>query len=279
MKRGIFKCVFLLLPILTSISTAGHASAGRPDADRCRQARLAPLDGVVEIYGPDVFAIELPAAGRLMVNAVPPAGGVDVNVARVDCGGHGTSSVLRALTLDGFVVDVHGPVTVYVDVWPQDFRRPLADHRLVVRFSEGLDARDLLRAKTGIEEPEPEPEPDGLTRLCPAPAVDDHDDVVFCASPLVEEVTGWIDRGEVDVFEFDLGQRQMVSLEAVSETDVVGALYDARGHRLKVDAAGDSGFLIVRTLAAGRYFLRVAGALGAPGAYTVRLSKLDGQSR
>ena len=134
-----------------------------------------------------------------------------------------------------------------------------------------------------IEEPEPDPEPiGGVAELCDSGAPDDHDDLFVCPTSLLAGTAtsgslagSWGD--DSDVFTFTLRRARTVLLETRGETDTLGALYDARGHRLAVDddGTGGPGFRLVKTLSPGRYHLRLAGAGGAEGKYTLAFELMD----
>lgn len=82
--------------------------------------------------------------------------------------------------------------------------------------------------------------------------------------------------GDVDYFRFTLTSRTTVTLSTAGSTDVVGYLYNASGSQLAFndDGAGYPNFRIVTTLAAGTYYVKVAGySSSITGAYTLSLSR------
>ncbi len=120
-----------------------------------------------------------------------------------------------------------------------------------------------------------------LHQLCRSGEVDDHGDSFTCATFLGpgqrgsgEIGNGWGD--DIDMFRFRLGGRseadlQTVEIETAGEVDTLGGLYDHLGQRLDRAAGGGEGanFRIVTTLRPGTYFVRVEGASGAGGFYTL----------
>jgi len=80
-----------------------------------------------------------------------------------------------------------------------------------------------------------------------------------------------------DTFTFVLATHETVRLETRGEIDTYGMLYAADGRRLAADADGGRGrnFRITRTLAPGRYYLRIA-ATALPGAaYELRTATVN----
>jgi hypothetical protein len=114
-----------------------------------------------------------------------------------------------------------------------------------------------------------------LCRLGPSP--DDHGDSFACATAVQpgDQASGSITPGDRDVFAFSLETGGTVEIQSDGGTDVAGRLYDETGTLL--DSDDDSGpglgFLISRTLPAGRYFVRVESSHGAAGAYTLSLDQ------
>ena len=94
---------------------------------------------------------------------------------------------------------------------------------------------------------------------------DDHGDSFATATPVSigDTVPGVLTPGDEDYFEFSVsadGSRLGVFTQGT--TDAVGTLYDGNGSRLADDADSGEGdnFHIIRTLDAGRYYLRVFGS-------------------
>lgn len=93
---------------------------------------------------------------------------------------------------------------------------------------------------------------------------DDHGDTFGCASPLdaggriaAELANGWGD--DEDVFRFRLGRLETVAVEAAGDAAPRIALYDRFGQRLETAGFDGGRARVVRTLAAGDYFVRVSG--------------------
>jgi pre-peptidase len=108
--------------------------------------------------------------------------------------------------------------------------------------------------------------------VCHLGDVDDHGESFLCATPIAIDASdsGEIDSStadDVDVFTFILGATTTVTIESTGSTDVDGSLFDGQGTFIAADADSGSGanFLISRSLAAGRYYVRVEGADGAYG--------------
>jgi len=116
--------------------------------------------------------------------------------------------------------------------------------------------------------------------LCRQDAAADADAHFACAVPLsFGEAAGEI-AGEThddhDVLTFVLAAQRTVRLETRGDVTTVGALYDRRGQRLALAGDGEElGSRLVRTLAAGRYFVRVEGRHGAAGTYTLSVAALS----
>ena len=80
--------------------------------------------------------------------------------------------------------------------------------------------------------------------------------------------------GDLDFFRFTLATRTTVTVTTTGTTDTWGQLYNASGTLLTYDddGAGYPNFRIVRTLAAGTYYVRVSGySQTVTGAYTLRI--------
>ncbi len=141
------------------------------------------------------------------------------------------------------------------------------------------------------DEPEPDPLVDPCTGrkclledICRANTADDHGGISRCATPtlLGQEIgaeirNGWGD--DADVFSFDIDALTSVRIETTGAGDTLGALFDRRGYRLKVDNDGGiaGNFRIVKTLSAGRYYVRVEGSHGTEGAYSLLVEALGSE--
>lgn len=269
--------LFTLFAILTILPLP--ASGEEPAS--CGQA--VPLARTDSFYGygdtagaVEYFAVDVPWAGVLVVEAVTPVSAVvepklalfDQRCRPVERAGKGFTVIERRIS--GIVVAIKAPGTWRVGVAAQDPRQALGDYRLLTRFVEVT--------KGGVEEPDPDPEPDGLTTGCQYGEIDDHGDTLSCATELLpgEKTMGELGRNDGDVFQFVLARQRTVSIESFGDTDARGALYDHHGHRLAFDgdSVDGSGIRIVRTLGPGRYFVRVEGAGGAEGVYTLRVTDL-----
>ena len=137
---------------------------------------------------------------------------------------------------------------------------------------------------TTAEDPcerEPVPEPArarlGTTARDLCARRDDHAELALCATALrfAEERAGRLEApwgDDVDTFTFTLSEVRTVEFSSTGDIDTFATLFDAGGHRLATDDDSGEGenFRLVKTLAPGRYWLRVAGTGGAEGVYTVR---------
>lgn len=101
---------------------------------------------------------------------------------------------------------------------------------------------------------------------------DDHGDSIAAATPasIGDTVPGALTPGDEDYFEFPVptdGFRLGVFTQGT--TDAVGTLYDGNGTRLADDDDSGEGdnFHVIRTLDAGRYYVRVAGGYGREAGY------------
>jgi hypothetical protein len=114
---------------------------------------------------------------------------------------------------------------------------------------------------------------------CGGPSGDDHGDSAGCATRLCLGSTA--EDGEIgsytvpdeDFFTFYLASAQTVTVESSGLTDVRADLYDEDGAHLASDDDSGTGanFLLVESLPAGRYFLRLLGTASATGSYTVEV--------
>jgi hypothetical protein len=115
--------------------------------------------------------------------------------------------------------------------------------------------------------------------LCPGGG--DQGDTLFCAAPLTSGVTAYgalasADDDDDDYFTFVLSSVKTVVIESSGSVNTFGSLYDADGILIANsddDGDGDN-FRLVRSLTAGRYFVRVEGVSGAEGSYDLDLGLL-----
>lgn len=110
--------------------------------------------------------------------------------------------------------------------------------------------------------------------LCPSGG--DQGDTALCGADLSigASPSGALDDGggendDDDFFTFVLTVKKTVEIESTGSVDTFGSLYDIQGNRLSIDDDEGSGdnFRLVKTLNAGRYFVRVEGVGGAEGSY------------
>ena len=101
---------------------------------------------------------------------------------------------------------------------------------------------------------------------------DDHGDSTTAATPVSvgDTVPGVLTPGDQDYFEFPVStDGSRLSVFTQGTTDAVGTLYD--GNRARMADDDDSGegdnFHIIRTLDAGRYYVRVSGGYGREAGY------------
>lgn len=116
-----------------------------------------------------------------------------------------------------------------------------------------------------------------LFDACVGPSGDDHGDSAGCATQLClgaaaedGEIGSYADPDE-DFFTFYLASAQTVTIESTGLTDVAAELYDENGAHVASDDDSGTGvnFLLVESLPAGRYFVRVVGTDAATGSYTI----------
>jgi pre-peptidase len=108
---------------------------------------------------------------------------------------------------------------------------------------------------------------------------DDYGDSFLCAEPIAIDgsANGAISvpgtTSDYDVFTFSLNSAATLTLESSGSTDVAGSLYDNDGVLLESNDNGGSSpnFRIVRSLSAGRYYLRVQG-VSDDGSYSLSVS-------
>ncbi len=112
--------------------------------------------------------------------------------------------------------------------------------------------------------------------LCRLGKTDDHGDNFSCATSTAPGriETGAVTAADQDLFMFMLTSPATVKIESLGDTDVEGNLYSEDGELLVSDDDGGAGlnFLILQTLAPGRYFVGAAGTDAAEGGYTVSFS-------
>jgi Bacterial pre-peptidase C-terminal domain len=120
-----------------------------------------------------------------------------------------------------------------------------------------------------------------LYTFCDLGETDDHADDPLCATAidLDGHDDGDIDDGgsnddDEDFFTFVLTAGTTVDIESSGDLDTFGSLYDESGALLETDdddGTGDN-FFIERTLAAGRYYVRVEGVDGAEDSYGLEVT-------
>jgi len=78
-----------------------------------------------------------------------------------------------------------------------------------------------------------------------------------------------------DYFTFELHEPEVVRIYTLGQTDTFGSLYDASGRRLSAADSGGEGenFGLEASLASGRYFVRVEGAVGGGGEYRLTIDR------
>jgi outer membrane lipoprotein-sorting protein len=109
--------------------------------------------------------------------------------------------------------------------------------------------------------------------------IDDYGDSFLCAEPIAIDgsANGVISvpgtTSDYDVFTFSLSSAATLTLESSGSTDVAGSLYDDDGVLLESNDNGGSSpnFRIVRSLSAGRYYLRVQG-VSDDGSYSLSVT-------
>ena len=89
--------------------------------------------------------------------------------------------------------------------------------------------------------------------------------------------------GDADVFKLDLSDEKDVVLHTEGDVDTVGTLLDADGDYLDGNddsayAAGESNFLLARTLEAGVYYIEVTGYGAGTGPYRLHYREIGDQS-
>lgn len=143
-----------------------------------------------------------------------------------------------------------------------------ADYSIAIGPANGADGSYTLSAKH--------------YDFCAPGESDDHSDVRPCGSVVVVDgssVSGSLAAtydDDDDFFYFVLSSQITVEVETTGTTDTFGSLYDEAGQLLASNddaSVSDSNFRIVRTMGPGRYFVRVEGASGAEGSYSVAVSE------
>ncbi len=189
----------------------------------------------------------------------------------------------------------------FVLVAPQDPALLLGDFKLTAGLVDDLDQACFNKTGNPAEdEPEPdplaadcfnktgnpaedEPEPDPWSGgWCRRSELDDHGDTLTCPTLLSLDLEA---RGELhndwgddeDIFMFLLTELRTIEIETTGETDTTGALLDHFANRLAMDEDGGSGnnFRVVKTLAPGRYFVRVEGGHQAEGSFRLSVRTLN----
>ncbi|MCP4662704.1 MAG: hypothetical protein GY856_45505 [bacterium] len=257
------------------------------------------------------FEVEIPSAGYLMVDVAAPVAGAaqpKLGFLGQHCAGVGSPGkdfVYVDQFVSAVVVKLEFPGTYWFRAAAQDPLLPLAEYQLRIGFvktssdlgvfnksEEQSEIDDDLSENDGGSEADPDPLPIPIPGAFPVPikvfagcylsGVDDHGDALSCATPLRlgENMGGELHHGfgdDVDTLTFALTAQQTVRIETTGDADTVGELYDRRGHRLAAadDGGSDGNFRFVRTLGAGRYFVRVAAGPGGEGAYHVVVEPLS----
>lgn len=117
-----------------------------------------------------------------------------------------------------------------------------------------------------------------LADVCAGVSGDDHGDDSLCSTDICVSATatsgsiGSYTDPDYDFFSFVLTSQSSVTVESTGSTDVMAELFNERGKRLASDddgAVDGVNFKIVQSLPAGRYFVRVEGASGATGSYSL----------
>lgn len=140
---------------------------------------------------------------------------------------------------------------------------------------------------TGSSEEEPPPiwyRPGPVTDDAPTPdtflcrtALTDGSGALYCAGEigLGAQTSVEVTSAEPSLYTFVLETHETVSLESRGAFDARGELLDVNGARLAVnDNGGDAGnFRITRTLAPGRYYVKVTGGAGAEGRTTLLVER------
>ena len=300
--------------ILLAVPASGHASPLREPASPCADATPLEINSTERVYGIEdgdeqIFAVEARSPGLLTLDVSAPGTSPAepmLGLLGPPCeakGAAGRVSVIER-SAASLALKVLTPGVYAFRVGAQDPRLRLAETKLRTAFVEGFvdksgdpnedepDPEPLVSGggeKSGDpNEDEPDPEPLAgppskvLAELCLAVEVDDHGDTAACATPveISRAVTGEIanDWGDdEDYFLFVLTALSTVEIETTGASDTAGGLYDRFGHRLAMDDDGGDGdnFRIVKTLSAGRYYVRIEGPHRAEGAYRLAAESLS----
>ena len=107
-------------------------------------------------------------------------------------------------------------------------------------------------------------------------------DLIWCARPVRGPggISGELDTElgiDHDYFTFRLSESSIVRFFTTGSADTAGTLFDAQGQPLQFadEGGGDENFSLVAFLPAGVYFLRVDGAFGTTGKYTLRFEHVE----
>jgi Bacterial pre-peptidase C-terminal domain len=115
---------------------------------------------------------------------------------------------------------------------------------------------------------------------CHLGATDDYGNSFLCAAPFTVDASATSavisvpgTTSDYDMFTFTLTSTATVTIESTGSTDVAGSLYDDDGLLLESNDNGGTSpnFRIVRSLAPGRYYVRVEG-VNDDGSYTFRVT-------
>ena len=305
--------IAVLLTLIASLVLPSSAAARlRPEELCLAAARIVPSETFraegLAAGEPTCFRLEVPAAGVVMLDVVVPgAAHASPRLGLASCAETAGFHVLgRTPGHTLLQAETGGELTFCVGA--QDPRHRLGAYKLRTVFAarEGEDTLEnpeeieaepegaILPAPTAptpagldrMENPEEiEAEPEGF-RLAPSPALcrtsalDDHADVPACATLLH---LGEMMRGRIanawgddhDLFAFDLLEEGTVRLRIAGDDVPEALLIDDRGRRLEtmpVDAPGRA--RLVRTLPAGRYFLRLEARDHREGEYALLVDVL-----
>ncbi len=305
-----FHRLMLIVALLMPSSAAHAATASLEQA--CANAHLLELDSTARGYARqgamEVFMLDIPEAGVLALDVtLPGPAEADARLGMLgpDCSPPTDRDPLVIERSAAHQVVAIGPGTYFFRLAAQDPRATLGEYQLTVGFAADIDGiePDVVDPKPGshLTAPAPQiaatphkvgpeivnPDPDfaapggGLAGLCRQP-LDDHADTFTCATALRlgHRLSAEVDGGredEADMFTFTLDRVRTLRIASAGPTDTLGALYDHFGHRLAIDDDDglDGSFRIVKTLAPGRYFVRVEGRDGAEGAYGLAVETLD----
>ncbi len=293
----------------------GVAMASDEAGEQCAPATRVEVNRIQRAYDgtgdAHYFEVEIPSAGYLMIDVVAPVAGAarpKLGFLGQHCAGIGSPGKDFAYVdrlVSAVVVELEAPGTYWFRAAAQDPLLPLADFQLRIGFVE--TSRDLgvfnkseeqseidedLSDTAGEGDADLDPPPIPIPGYPPVPIklfggcylgdVNDHGDAFACATPLRlgETMGGELRSGfgdDVDTLTFVLSAQQTVRIESTGSADTVVALYDRHGHRLATDDDGgsDANFRLVRTLGAGRYFVRIAAGPAGEGSYRVAVEALS----